>query len=144
MKKRAGFTLVEMLVVITMIGLLMATIATGLARARRAAQIARAETQLREILTACGQYLMLNQKAPPGMSESGWTVVAGDFLNELITPDEHGFVYLSVSPAQLKNGAYGDPWGNPYEIKLNAAKESATPADLVIKASAGFINVKRK
>ena len=143
MKRRSAFTLVEMLVVITMIGLLMTMVTVGLARARRAAQIARAETQLREILAACGEYLMLNHQAPPGVG-SGWVEVGGGMLDELITPDANGFVYLSVSPSQLKNGQYLDPWGLPYMVKLNSATGDMAPPNLVIRASVSFMNKNRR
>jgi len=157
MRTRNGFTLIEMLVVITMIGLLMAMITGALHQARRAAQRARAQTQLRDLIAAWGTYYMtekhFNQGVPPlwppdGELEDGWVIMTRRALEPLVEPKDQGFVYLNLSDAQFKKIGgtqyYADPWRVPYQVRLNEATENMAPPDLVIKASVSFINRTRE
>ena len=144
MRARHGFTLVEMLVVIAMIGLLMAMISGALYQAQKAVKTTRAETQLREVIAACGQYYLVEKKIPTGMEGGGWVELNTTTLHDLVTPNSQGLVYLNLSEKQFKNENYVDPWNMPYQVKLNSAEEDVVPSPLVIKASVTFINHKRE
>ena len=144
MKKRNGFTLIELLIVITMIGLLMAMITGALYQARLAVKRTRAETQLRDLIAAWGQYYLVEQQVPSGLG-GGWVDMNKGTLSPIITPNSQGYLYLNLSDAQFKNDEYMDPWGKKaYQVKLNTAVGDAAPPDLVIKASVSFVNWKRE
>ena len=64
--RRAGFTLLELLVVITIIGMLTAILAPAVSRAREQAKIATVNAELRQIGLALEMYMQDNEgKHPP-------------------------------------------------------------------------------
>jgi prepilin-type N-terminal cleavage/methylation domain-containing protein len=65
MRRRRGFTLVEMLVVITIIGVLMALIVPAVWGAVRRARKAQAEAQVNTIAAALASYQSTGRAAPP-------------------------------------------------------------------------------
>ena len=145
--QRRGFTLVEMLVVITMIGLLMAMITAALYTARQRARKSRAEVQLRELVSAWTQYYLIYGSAnTPGSSFPSRMTRAA--LEPLIVPDENGFVFLNVTlkkegEKEDAEDLYLDPWRNPYHVKFNESTPSEL--DLVsIRASVSFPNRNRE
>jgi len=155
MKTRNGFTLVEMLVVITMIGLLMAVLSGALYKARMTARKTRAEVQLRELLTAWGEFILIEpifgsaaRSLPSGMDGVNGLPMDKETMELLTEPNSQGYVYLNLSDAQFKNGYYVDPWHNPYYVKLNKADEvtedKAPPGVRIIKASVNLVNRNRE
>lgn len=69
MKK--GFTLVELLVVISIIALLMGILIPSLSKAREQAKITVVDTELRQIGLALEVYFENNQKYPPTQADCG-------------------------------------------------------------------------
>ena len=142
MKKQQGFTLIEMLVVITMIGMLMAMISGSLISARLRARKARAEVQVRELANAWGQYYLLRGR-PAGIGTS-FTPMTRETMGPLITPDANGFVYLNITlKGEEESDPYLDPWKTPYHVKFNETPPNNTPT-VSIKASVSFINRRRE
>lgn len=89
MKKRDGFTLVEMLVVITIIGMLMALLVPGIQAAREAARQAVCTANQRNASTAILTYATSKQRLPPSMSlysltPDAWIVGGGSYDGGLI------------------------------------------------------------
>jgi len=147
MRTRDGFTLIEMLVVIAMIGLLMAMISAALFQARLAGQKTRVEVQMRELVNAWGAFLLLDETIPSDM---------GDFVPMTETrlrpltevADQEDFPLLNLSPKQLKDvpgvneKCYVDPWGRPYEVKLHQSSRNLDTQ--TIKARVHFNNRQRE
>jgi len=132
MKKRNGFTLIEMLVVITMLGMLMAMLAGALVQARESARKTRAEVQLREIVTAWEQYQILN---PNYNFPAGWQNMDKNMIDTLNDP----VVLLGVPSAD-----YIDPWREKmYQVRRNNARDARTTT-VKIKATVHFNNRKRE
>src|SRR4051812_9358293 len=74
-KRRGGFTLVEIMIVVAIIALLAAIAVPGFLRARKRAQASRIMNDLRLIDSAVDQYAIENNKA------SGATVNTVDWTN---------------------------------------------------------------
>src|SRR5579864_1364229 len=76
-KRRAGFTLVEIMIVVAIIALLAAIAVPGFLRARKRSQASRILNDLRMIDSACDQYAIETNRT------SGATVAITDWTNYL-------------------------------------------------------------
>ena len=76
-KRRGGFTLVEIMIVVAIIALLAAIAVPGFLRARKRAQASRVLNDLRLIDSAVDQYAIETNK------QSGTTVAVSDWTNYL-------------------------------------------------------------
>ncbi|MBQ7188999.1 MAG: type II secretion system protein [Kiritimatiellae bacterium] len=116
----AAFTLVEMLIVVAMIGLLMGSVFQGVSHGRRQAHIAKANTELRELVNAWLSY----EQAYDIPSTEILTGDKGEFATEsnladLLGKGDDDMIYLN---APMKSGKQGrgfcDPWGNLYRFRI--------------------------
>jgi prepilin-type N-terminal cleavage/methylation domain-containing protein len=126
--KRNGFTLLELLVVMAIIGILVAITVSILARARAQRQILQAQKQVKEIAAAASAYYDQLGSYPPDTGSFGTGVIPDTvndpaaiylFLGSKITDKRSGKEYgpyLDVRPAQLVGKLYVDPWGNAYQM----------------------------
>lgn len=113
-----GFTLVELLVVMGMLSILLATAATGLARAKVQARITKANAEVRELIGAWLAYESAYDGWPTDLPAEGTEIEATQAnLKELLGEGQNRVVFLNV---QLVNGAFRDPWGMPYKIRFSA------------------------
>ncbi len=92
----AGFTLVEIMVVIVIIGLLVALVAPNVLGRAEEADLRIAKIDVGQIKDAVVSYMLTNRRIP------GW--------EDLLTPDARGHKYIEREDPKL------DPWGNEYQI----------------------------
>ena len=135
---RAGFTLIEMLIVILIIAILVAVSLGVYQQARTTAWKERARDSARQIATAWNVYLMDNHAFPVATSFQG--VTGGNTeptfqtLATNMVPLHSAKVYLEQSADQSINGMK-DKWGNPfcvrldlnYDGKINSPYDNSTP-----------------
>jgi prepilin-type N-terminal cleavage/methylation domain-containing protein len=76
-KRRGGFTLVEIMIVVAIIALLAAIAVPGFLRARKRSQASRILNDLRMIDSACDQYAIETNR------QTGNTVAVSDWTNYL-------------------------------------------------------------
>jgi len=101
-KRRGGFTLVEIMIVVAIIALLAAIAVPGFLRARKRSQASRIINDLRLIDSAVDQYAIENNKS------SGFTVPASEWTK-----------YLKAGTNLYITG--DDILGNPYgEVKVDS------------------------
>ncbi|MBL9076492.1 MAG: type II secretion system major pseudopilin GspG [Planctomycetes bacterium] len=105
----AGFTLVEIMVVIVILGLLATLVATNVIGASDEARVTKAQTDVQSIASTVKYYRSKNGKLP-------------ESLEALATKDEKGNSYLD----QLSK----DPWGHDYILR-----EGDTPQDWEVVSS---------
>jgi general secretion pathway protein G len=99
-----GFTLIEIMVVILILGLLATIVVQSLRGAADKAKKTKAQADLAEIKTALDRYYL----------DNGFYPTTDQGLSALVTPPTSGRV-----PANYEGGGYierlpSDPWGNPY------------------------------
>jgi general secretion pathway protein G len=102
---QAGITLIEMLVVVTIIALFAALVAPSMLKKSDTARVTAAKTQINSFMTALGAYKL----------DTG-----------VFPTTEQGLQALRVKPANVNSwqGPYLpkeiplDPWGNPYIYKF--------------------------
>jgi len=105
-KNQKGFTLIELMVVVIILGLLATVVLTNVIGREEEARITTAKTQIRNLEGALGGFKLDNGFYPA--TEQG--------LDALIHKPDSGRV-----PRKWKEGGYlrparipKDPWGNPY------------------------------
>jgi general secretion pathway protein G len=104
-RSRAGVTLIEMLVVVTIIGLFVALVAPNMFKQADKGRITAARAQMQNFMTALGTYKL----------DTG-----------LFPTTEQGLAALRVKPNDVNqwNGPYlvieipKDPWGHEYQYKF--------------------------
>ena len=112
--KQDGFTLLEMLIVIGMLGILMAATFTGVSHARVQARITKANTEVRQLVGAILAYEAATEEDLDSLG-TGEMEATADKLKELLGEGMNKTVFLNV---QMRNGAFRDPWGTPYKVKI--------------------------
>jgi prepilin-type N-terminal cleavage/methylation domain-containing protein len=96
-KRRGGFTLVEIMIVVAIIALLAAIAVPGFLRARKRSQASRVINDLRLIDSAVDQYAIENNKA------SGNTVLVADWTKYLKAGTN-----LYLTGADILSATYGN------------------------------------
>ncbi len=108
----AGFTLVELMVVIVIIGLLATIVAINVIPATDTARVEKAKADIATIEQALEQYRLDNLTYPAGT----------DGLQALLTPPAS-----LTQPQRYRRGGYikklpDDPWGRPYAYSVPGQK----------------------
>ena len=134
-----AFTLIEMLVVLGMLGILMGVAFSGIGQARSQARIAKANSEVRELMNAWLSYEAAWDDWP--VSVNGESIEAdASNLKELLGDNEEKVVYLH---AQLSGGAFRDPWGTPYRFRVLKQQGSGDETRESFGASVTFPNRNR-
>ena len=127
-----GFTLIEMLLVIAIIGILMALVGTAAYSAHQRAYVTRANAEAQQIAAAFKSYWIAKNKWPTGFEGGDFKPLTRKSLAPLMGGDSDGTVYLDVPPdnfdGENEDAPFLDPWGNPYQVRIDAILDT-TVAD---------------
>lgn len=114
---KRGFTLLEMLIVISIIALLASILLTVVGLARNLAKRTKAKHALDQIVMAWHCYYSDNRCFPtcsvPDMNTNVIRILQGD--------NPRGMFYMEFTTNELKNG-FWDPWGTIYQCRVDNGK----------------------
>lgn len=115
---QAGFTMVEMLVVLTIIGLITALATPRVLQYMASAKVDAAEAQIKNLESALELYFIDNGQFPT--TEEG--------INALTSAPDNATGWNG--PYIKANGVLLDPWGSPYGYQLNENGQGFTVTSL--------------
>jgi general secretion pathway protein G len=111
-----GFTLIEIMVVIMILGLLATIVVQSLRGAADKARRTKAQADISELKTALDRYYL----------DNGFYPTTDQGLQALVTPPTSGQV-----PGNYESGGYveqipNDPWGHPYAYQSDGSSYTLT------------------
>lgn len=117
---KKGFTLIEMLTVLVIIGLLLSMLFPALNKARQRARVVKARGEVRELTKACKAYWYTYKKwgalSSGDMTASNVKILQGDNTDKIM--------FMTFPPGAEDDG-FEDPWGNIYKITLTDPNANA-------------------
>lgn len=138
-QKQSGFTIVELLIVIVVIGILAALVLTSYSNAQTKARQAKIDTDLEAIEKAVkvarvsqGDVALRSVTGSNATGGACWGKTAGTDLSGLPSTDgcwtNYKAALTAIANASGSNGIKDlvDPWGYPYMIDENEQEGSAT------------------
>ena len=144
---RAGFTMVELLVVMAILGMLVGTFAVSTTSARENAKIVKATAESRSLTNAIRLFCMTmtdtavsedggNPMSDLGLSD-GLRDADSNLTNMLTKPSEKNgnTVYFEANDNSIRGNRLCDPWGNPYKIRVrrvNIAVEQERDYEIIV------------
>jgi len=114
---RTGFTLIEMLSVMAIIGLLAGILLTAVQSARQQAKKVKARHDVEQIATAWLAYLQEYRRFPSVSIQSMGSNAVGILSGRSNPNNARGVVFLELG-ANATN--YPDPWGKEYAVVLDS------------------------
>lgn len=115
LKKHAGFTLLEMLVVMVIIGLLAGLVGPRIFGKVDTSKVQTAQTQIKMLESALNIMRLDVGQTPPQDQGLQWLVTA---------PQDPTLQSLWKGP-YIEGSVPGDPWGNPYQYKTPGVDNKA-------------------
>ena len=106
MKKQSGFSLLEVMVVLVIIGMILSIVAPNIMGQQEEAALDKASLDIQQLEDAMNMYKLKNKKYPT--TEQG--------LEALVTKTT-----IDPVPRRFPDGGFisklpEDPWGNPYQL----------------------------
>lgn len=121
--KNRGFTIVELLIVIVVIGILAAIVIVAFSGVQEKSRVQKANTDLNTLVKAIHVARLNSNKTLMGVTGSGCTRCGGTQAAYDLTIDRIGAA-AGVNLSSLKSN---DPWGNMYVIDENEGEQVANP-----------------
>ena len=137
--RRSGFTLMELLVVVSIIGLLVAILMPIIGRARESSRRAKCSSNIGQIIKACQGIATMYQgtldapfgggRLPAGCSDTSWAQNATIFAPKTVsgitvgTPRSYGYIY-NLGLLTEKRTFYCPSWGSSFRPDVTSVSDN--------------------
>ncbi len=125
-----AFTVIELLTVTAIISIIAGMIVSSTSIARSRAYKAAAATEVQQIAMAVKSlWLSSTESNDPRLSPFTGASSSGVELTESVLTSS-GLIstgkdpsFLEIPPDRIEDGAYRDPWGNPYRVRMDKPED---------------------
>lgn len=137
-RTRGGFTLVELLVVVGMIGVIVGALTTSVSAAQERARVQKATAEVKIIAQAIlGAENYLSEL--PSMSDADADASALDFLiGKKAATEADGQIPALLMASLTSGGKMLDPWKTPYKITIRKGTASIAFDSAASSMKTGF------
>ncbi|MFO7870824.1 MAG: type II secretion system protein [Kiritimatiellia bacterium] len=143
---RYGFSLLELLIAITIVFILASMMAATVATVRRSAKRRRAAVEAQALLQAMKRYHTAYGEwpgsPPPGAGDVTFTNCAGVLAD--LTNNPRGLQLIELGEDDIKNNCRVDPWGRSYVTAVDMDGDGATGINCTNAAGVFVTNVPDK
>ena len=122
---KRGFTLVELIVVIAMIAIFMASVGTAIGKTRERARIEKARSDVKVVSQAILAWENYSRGGKHELMEMNDEEADSSSLNFLLGQGESatsGNIPSLIMAALTAGGKMRDPWGKPYLLRIKEGK----------------------
>ncbi len=139
-QQNRGFTLLELITVIAVIGILAGMLMPALHRSRKQAHITKAKSAISQLETALENYVVDFSDYPADASASPYyTANLVDCLDNGPDDGAPNGPYMTLRVKDKDSfGNYLDPWGQPYHYHYNNGTTTPTPSLAGASNAKGF------
>ncbi len=121
---KRGFTLLELMVVICMIALIIAALATSLTSAQERARTEKARSEVKAIAQAILAYENFDRELPTMENRDADQSALGFLIGQGGNAEFGGKIPALLLAALQSGGKMRDPWGTPYKISIRSGGAS--------------------
>lgn len=136
MRRQNGFTAIEMILVIAIIGVLAALIVTGLTTTAESAKKSQAQMDISTIYKALEEYKFKFNDYPTDRSMEFLNTTGSTKMLDILV----NLRLLTIDQARVQNNRFCDPWGYPY-ICASSIPGGATGAVADMGGAGGVIYI---
>ncbi|MDD4870370.1 MAG: prepilin-type N-terminal cleavage/methylation domain-containing protein [Kiritimatiellae bacterium] len=114
--KKTGFTIIELLAVIAIIGILASLVIVGMKTARDKARITKAEAEVKQLAMAWKSYWLVFGQWPGSLSgerDMDWSV-----MRYLMGDNDRSLRFMEPNK-RIQTEGFRDPWGNLYKVTFS-------------------------
>lgn len=133
-KRNSGFSLIELLTVVAIIGILAGMTMVAVGAAKRRAHIAKAQGEVRELMRAWRGYYLTFNEWPSDLRNTTNALMDAGNLRYLLGVNDQNLHFLDAGPQAATKGML-DPWGEYYMVDFS---QTQIPGEDVYEACVAF------
>ncbi len=139
-RHKSGFTLLEILVVVVIIGILVSLLLPSVTMLKNAAKRKQARIKALAFVSAVTKYRTEYGKYPGQTQDDVDQDIEPEVMLEEIIENPRDRIFMDFTPEDFtEDGELADPWGMPYVIAINENGDDETEMEGEISGSFGTV-----